>query len=270
MAWTYCFGGKSATHIESGTVFAVSYLNRNAQSVDDLTIVPDAKSSRRWTDDAILVLKQELWDHIQDSLVRVRVATLIQREFLGDNHRAASAISNVTGKRVSERTIQAWLIDPSKVSSRKCPAWALKAMQDYLAVPDNKRYLSEIAQYREQTTQQHNYLNDVYDKHQVRMATTSIESEKRALDSWQETNFNSLPIKLFELEKRVDGYLHYLSRSNAIITNALRKCDDFADFKRIVTEELEEAASIEFAVREARKAIEEGLEEFSNDEGLAT
>jgi len=269
MAWKYGFGGKSATHVDSGAVFTVSYRSTNVQSVDDLAIVPDAKSSRKWSDEDIVVLKQELWEHIQDLLVRDRVAALIQREFLGDNHRAASAISNVTGKRVSERTIQAWLIDPSKVSSRKCPAWALKAMQDYLAEPDNKRYLTEIAQYREQTTQQHNYLNDVYDKHQVRMATGLIDSEKRALDSWQETNFNSLPIKLFELEKRVDGYLNYLSRSNAIITNALGRCSDFDEFKRAVTEELEEAKSIEFAVREVRKAIEEGLDEFSNDEGLA-
>lgn len=269
MAWNFLLGCTSAKNTESGAEFSVTYKSRNIQSIEDFDVLPAEKSVRKWTKEELHAVKQELWEHDANRRVRDDVAALIQREFFGENYRAASAITKMTGKSISERTIQSWLIDPSRVSSRKCPAWALKAMRDYLAVPENKRNLEELAQYRKEFPQEAQFLNDVYDKHQVQMATAKIEDEKRARKRWEEASYSSLPTQLYELEKRVDGYLHYLSNTLAIITNTLSNCNDFDEFKRKVTVDLEAAFRAESAVSRTRKAIEEAREEFSNEEGLA-
>ncbi|WP_407278217.1 hypothetical protein U5817_17280 [Aromatoleum evansii] len=269
MAWNFILGGASAKDMESGAEFAVTYRSRNIQSVDDFDVRPTGNSVRKWTEEELHAVKEKLWEHHTDRRIRDDLAVLIQREFFGENHRVANAITQVTGKKVSERTIQAWLIDPSRVSSRKCPAWALKAIHDYLAAPENKRHLEELAQYRKEFPQQPQFLDDVYDKKQVGMATTEIECEKRARKRWEEASYNSLPTQIYELEKRVDGYLHYLSNTLATITNTLASCNDFDEFKRRVSADIEAAFRAESAVRRARTAIEEGREEFSNEEGLA-
>lgn len=268
MSWNFILGGTSAKDTETGAEFIVSYRSRNIQSIDDFDVLPTGKSTRTWTEEELHAVKQQLWEHNANRRIRDDVAALIQREFFGENHRAARAITEMTGKNVSERTIQSWLIEPSRVSSRKCPAWALKAMRDYLAVPENKRNLEELAQYKKEFPNEPRFLNEVYDKHQVSMATTEIESEKRARRRWEEASFNSLPTQIYELEKRVDGYLHYFSRTLSTITNALSRCNDFDEFKRTVSADIEAAFMAESAVKRARIAIEEGREEFSNEEGL--
>lgn len=269
MTWDFFLGGTSAKNTETGAEFSVTYRTRNIKSIDDFHILPTGESARGLTEDELCAIKQELWAHHVDRQVRDEVAALIQREFFGENHRAAKAITQMTGKNVSERTIQSWLIDPTRVSSRKCPPWALKAMRDYLEVPEKKRNLEELAQYKREFPRELRFVDEVYDKHQVRIATNEIEHEKQVRISWEEASYNSLPTKIYEFESRIESHLQHLSNTLATITNTLKNCNDFDDFKRKVCADLEAALIAESAVKRVRMAIEEGREEFSNEEGLA-
>lgn len=266
MAWEYTIHSSTATHLGSGAVFEVVYRSRNIQSVDDLDLIPTKKGKS--SSDDIAKLKQDLWHHIEAEQDRGALLAMIQKDFLGDYQRAAQAITGVSGQKVSERTIQAWLIDPSRVSSRKCPVWAVKALRDYLAVPENRRNLAELAEYREQIGQQRSRINDVIDRHQVRMATTEIEVEHANRQRWAECSFNELPTRLFELEKRFADHLEYLNCKLSAVMHALETSSTFEDFKRQVKDKINEEWMVSNVVRNARRAIEDGTHEFADEEGV--
>ena len=73
--------------------------------------------------------------------LRAQLFALIQHHFAGDNSWAAEILSQVPGKRVSHRSIQAWLIAPDKASSRTCPPWAVAKLKDHVVNPENQRLL---------------------------------------------------------------------------------------------------------------------------------
>lgn len=45
---------------------------------------------------------------------------------------SAKLLSNFTQRPCSVRTVRTWLNDPSKVSSRPCPDWAISALEDII------------------------------------------------------------------------------------------------------------------------------------------
>jgi hypothetical protein len=213
-------------------------------------------------------LKEDFWIFWENERRRFQLASLIRGKFLGENFRAADAITITSGKRVSARTLQSWLIEPGKPSNRKCPAWALKALEDFLADPQNEQDLARIAKHKSDFPQVFDHLDEIMDKREVEIATNAIAHDQCALEAWRKADFNSLPIKLFELEKRANRYLDYLGHTLLTITSALNRCKDFDVFKETVKEELRKAEVIDFELRTVQKAIEERQEEFSNDEGL--
>lgn len=268
MTWNSLRGFGSAVHTASGTKFTVNYLSTAVNTVDDIELVPALESKKKWSIEELLNLKRELWEHWENGQRRSELSSLVAGKFLGENWRAADAITKVTGKRVSARSLQSWLIDLQKPSSRKCPAWALKALRDYLDDPINAKNMEELAQFQSKYPKEYNHVEAVHDKRGVELATHAIEGDQRAIDSWRKTDFNTLPIKLFELEKRHDRYLSGLGSALATVTNALDRSKNFEDFKEAVRKELRDADSISFELSRVRKSIEDGIGEFSNVEGL--
>jgi hypothetical protein len=271
MTWNSLMGSGSALHIESGEKFTVNYYSKNVQTIDDFGIAPIPGSGKKWSSEELLRLKQELWEHWKNEQENERrrreLSSLINQKFFGENWRAADAIASLTGKRISARSLQSWMIDSHKPSSRKCPAWALKALQNYLDDPKNAQHLEEIAKFRSDYPKEYNHIEEIHDKRGVELATHAIEWDHRALERWRKADFNTLPIKLFELEKRIDGYLSDLGASLAVVTNALDQCENFEDFKEVVKKKLREADSVKFELQSVRKSIETNTDEFSNEEG---
>jgi len=50
---------------------------------------------------------------------------------------SAGIICKATQRPLSVRTVRSWLNDPDKPSSRPCPDWAVKALQDAVALTQN-------------------------------------------------------------------------------------------------------------------------------------
>jgi hypothetical protein len=268
MAWQHLFGTGTATQVESGAEFSVNYRSNNIQTIDDIELVPTPGGARKWSAEEMAGLKEDFWIFWENERRRIDLARLIREKFFRENFRAADAISSMSDKRVSARTLQSWLIEPGKPSSRKCPAWALKALRDFLADPKNEQDLARIAKYKSDYPEGVDHLGEIMDKREVEIATNAIARDQSALEAWRKTDFNSLPIKLFELEKLVKSDLGYLCHTLLTITSALNKCKDFDAFKETVKKELVQAEVIEFQIRTVQKAIEQSLEEFSNAEGL--
>lgn len=268
MAWNSWVGSKSALHIESGEKFTVNYYSENVQTIDDFGITPVSGNGKKWSSEELLRFKRELLEHWENECRRSRLSGLIKHKFCGKNWRVAEVIARVTGKDVSTRSVQSWLIDSGKPSSRKCPAWALKALQDYVDNPENLRDIEKIAEYESKHQKDRNHFEEIHDQRGVGLATHSIEWDQRALDGWQKTDFNTLPKKLFELEKRIDSYLAYLNGDLSAVTSALEECENFEDFRKLVKEKVNEADLIRFHIKKDRELIENKKGEFSNDEGL--
>lgn len=266
MAWKSWIGSESAIHIESGEKFTVNYYSKNVQTIDDFGIVPVPGSGKKRSSEELLCFKQELLDHWENNRRRSKLSGLIKQKFCSENWQAVNAINSVTGKAVSVRSIQTWLIDSEKPSSRKCPAWALKALQDYVDNPENAQNLEEIALYKSKYPKSH--LEEIYDSRGLELATHAIEWDQRALDGWQKADFNTLPRKLFELEKRIDSYLAYLNGDLSAVRSALDECDNFDDFKKLVKEKVDAADLIRFDIRTNRELIQNKKGELSNEEGL--
>ena len=266
MAWESWIGSDSAIHIESGEKFTVNYYSKNVQTIDDFGITPVPRSGKKWSSEELLKLKRELWEHWENNRRRSKLSALIKQKFCGENWRVVNAINSVTDKPISVRSIQTWLIDPRKASSRKCPAWALKALQDYVDNPENAQELEEIASYKSKYPKSH--LEEIYDSRGLELATHAIEFDQTALEGWQKADFNTLPKKLFELEKRFDSYLAYLNDDLSAVRSALDECDNFEDFKKSVKEKMNKADLIRSEIRKSRELIENKTGELSNDEGL--
>ncbi len=269
MTWLYFYPNTTAKHTESGTDFSIQYKSKKIQHADDIEIFPMG-DGKKWTHKELITLKDDLWLHMEADSRRSKLRSLIQDNFFGENSRIAGVISDVTKKNVSARTIQSWLIDLDKPSSRRCPAWAIKALDDYLADPKNKNELEAIAQHKPKYSQapSSTHWEEVYDKSEVNLATAEIEYERKTLNKWKTVDFNTLAIRMHELEIIFRAQIKNLEKENTIFKNALKNCDNFDDFKKAINTELDEKDALQSVIDSTRQAIEHATQELSNKKGL--
>ncbi|MCF7970083.1 MAG: hypothetical protein K9L22_02820 [Methylococcaceae bacterium] len=270
MAWLYFYPNTTAKQLESDTDFSIHYKSKQIQTADDIEILPIG-DGKKWTNKELITLKDDLWQHMEADSRRGKLRSLIQDHFFGEKGRVAGVISSITQKNVSARTIQSWLIDLDKPSSRRCPAWAIKALDDYLADPKNKSELEAIAQHNPKESQapsSTHWEEEAYDKSEVNLATAEIEYERKILNKWQTIDFNTLALRMHELEIIFRAQIKNLEQENAIFKNALKNCDNFDDFKQAIITELDEKDALQSAIDSTRKAIEQATQELSNKHGL--
>ncbi|VXC51249.1 conserved hypothetical protein [Burkholderia sp. 8Y] len=270
MAWIYSYLSNKGTHKETGTVFTIEYA-RNTQSKADITIRPTSGPRQQFSITEIETLKDELWAALLDERRRTMMRSLVENEFAGDRQYVASVISRFAARNVSARTVQAWLIEPGKASSRFCPEWAMKALLEYLSKPENQERLRARKEYKErQPWPQKRTVLDVADKHAVQFATTEIERDERMRKAWTDTTLGDLPSKLFELERRMTERIRYLEDRVSGLTSALKNGKSFDEYRAVVLDELNNRESEDYEVRKTRLAIEAQTGEFAHPEGLAS
>lgn len=268
MTWSFQQFASSATHLETKVVFDIEYA-RNIQSASDITMRQRDASSKRFTPAELAKLKDELWAHHLSERRRGDMRRLIENDFSGDRHVVADVISQLTARKVSARTVQAWLIEPGRPSSRQCPEWAVKALLDYKSIPDNAEALrarQEFESTRPMPPERTAF--DVLDKHAVRSATDEIESDRRNREAWRKASLTELPDRIFELQKRTESALATLQNVLGTMSAALKMGESFDDFRTKACNSIRDWESGRFYVSEARRAIESGTDEFANDEGV--
>ena len=131
MNWSYRYPSTRATHIKTGAVFDIKNIGHNG-TIDDLAFIQISGTEKRFSDEEISLFKKDFWGFYSEEKNRYEMTSLLNSEFMQDPLMVAQAIEAETKKSISTRTVQSWLIEPGKRSSRKCPEWALKALNDYL------------------------------------------------------------------------------------------------------------------------------------------
>ncbi|GAB3647848.1 hypothetical protein [Ramlibacter alkalitolerans] len=204
---------------------------------------------------------------------RNRLFDLVHNCFGGETDVVAHVIEeNTPGAKVSVRAIQAWLMPPGRVSSRNCPPWALKAVEDFVADPINQPRLQVMARRREEdirrVTTPVEWADKVRREKAVEFATCEIEDESRTLRQWQEQLGKDSGRYIFALELRLRSAERELSDSVAAIHQAVHGSENFEDFKKAYLEAERGRRLQRFSVKEARKHIENASEEFASDDGV--
>ncbi|MBN3726024.1 hypothetical protein [Burkholderia sp. Ac-20379] len=269
MNWKSKLWSDTAEHLESGTKFSIKYRSNRVKGIDDIDIAPIGRNDNRWSSEALLHLKNDLWDHWQHQIRRDKLSSIVRDKFFGECDRVAVAISNVSGKKVSNRSVQSWIIDVDKPSSRTCPPWAIKALSEYVEDPKNSSTLEWLQSKKEDDFRRTRSTLDLTYNRSVEFATREIEDENRILDSWKKASLTELPEKIANTFLRLERETSASSKVISIILNAIETSENLETLKDKVRTELRETHWSDNEVRRTRMAIENGTEEFSSPEGLA-
>jgi len=200
---------------------------------------------------------------------RFRLHGLVNKDFLGDIDWVANAIEQRTDKAVSVRTIQAWLIEPSRRSSRNCPEWALKALEEYLQDTSNeetilyrkKRYEDTISRIKSPLE----WSNEVRSKFAVEFATSQLENDSRTRGKWQKEFGTGQGSLIYELERRLQREITAHMKALSAIYKALDSSETFEDFREALKEQERADRLVDYFVKEAKHVIEHSSEEFADN-----
>lgn len=203
---------------------------------------------------------------------RWRLQRLVQEHFRRDNDLVARVIQEKTGDKVSERSVQAWLIAPGRKSSRNVPESAVKALEDYVADPENRQYLKDYGERRERilggADDLDAWTHEVRSNRSVELATATIEYEARRLRVWQDALGSQAGKMLFELERRLDAEMSSHRRVLSAINEGVRTADTFEAFKAVVQKNLRASDLQDLFVRDAKRAIDNNSEEFATADAV--
>ena len=252
MSWKYTLSSSHAVHIETGEKFAIHYVGGTVNSSEDFELVPLPGSAANWTEADLDALREELWAAMREAFeqanLRDKLAALVKNPLIGDPYQAADVIARISGKNVSQRSVQAWLVDPDKSSSRKCPDWAVQALESYLAEPENQKRLRDLLKYYKPAAAPP---VDAWAELVPSHARRSLPVDPRRQDEWQAAPLAALPGMLYEMEQRMDAYWHYFQQSlNAITATVLEEDLDLHEIRRRLRDKLDELRPLEQQLRD--------------------
>lgn len=235
MSWKYTLFSNRATHVETGETFGIEYISQKSKDDLDFELVPPPSDSAKilWSAPELERLKQELRiamrEEFEQAELRAKLATLVKNPLIGDHYQAADVISTVSGKSVSQRSIQSWLIEPDKRSSRKCPAWAVNALESYLAEPENQKRLRDWLSYYKASSAAASQPADTGAPPPAPRPT----AEQTRQQEWQNASLAELPGLLAAMEQRMEACIKHFSETLEAITSTLvDEGKDLDDIKR--------------------------------------
>jgi len=200
---------------------------------------------------------------------RLEMMRLMRNEFENNPLLVSRALGVKAERKVSPRTVQSWLVDPKKSSSRTCPAWALKALRDFLEEPSQRDLLNIWKDvYNDEASSQAEFRR-MYERDGVEKATNQIENDARALADWENASMATLARKLFKFERDTIGYLQFLHSQQMALLRGLENATSYEELRKVVLESIRDKDSADAYVLQTRRAIEAGKDEFAHPEGLA-
>ncbi|GKX50575.1 hypothetical protein [Budvicia aquatica] len=268
MDWTYGRKENQCTviHKPTGIEFAITH-GAHSYEVKDLELIN--KESVTLLSPQIDALRQEIKNIIIEKELKNAMGHFISFIFVDNITNAAFYLQKVTGKKVSARTIQAWLMPVTSASARKCPKWAVDALQSYK--DNNSQEIKEI-RIRENNILEHRLkqnipinANDIM-HNDVKFAESELQDEK-ALKEWvmQTTPQEALTYiidRLYTQNREIRGLSRCISNMNlACITS-----NSFEEFKsKYQRQELEDSYR-DSLINKAKRDIINNNAEFSTDD----
>jgi hypothetical protein len=203
---------------------------------------------------------------------RSRLMRLSSEFFKDDIDSVVRAIESVSGQHISVRSVQAWLIDPRRASHRKVPEWAIRALEEYVANPENQQEFQQLAERFDRRLKEPrsdlDWVDDVRQKHAVAFATSEIEAKSRHLAKWQEKLGVVAGEAIHEELWNSERELRSMSKGLAAIARALRESKTYEEFAANANNSMRSDDLTSLLVRETKTILEQKTGEFSNDEGL--
>lgn len=220
----------------------------------------------------VIVLDNHMEEQTAE-LRRLKLQALVGEHFANIHDLVVETIQTATGSKVSVRSIQAWLISPNRTSSRNCPSWIIKTLQDYVEDPAKREDLATRVAARQivdADLAKHPlaWSDKVRSEKAVEFATNEIEHDDRRLKHWQATLGLQNGKALFELERAMETERRALSHTVHCIHTAITSNTSFESFAESYRAQINGNDIARMFVRQARRAIEGKAEEFSNDDGL--
>ncbi|MBE0624565.1 MAG: hypothetical protein IH606_07135 [Burkholderiales bacterium] len=196
----------------------------------------------------------------------LQLEKLIREHFAGQNDWAASAIHKISGRSVSRRTVQAWLLRPDRPSSRNCPDWAYDALLGAISDPDcwkpGPRHSSLEAYSDDPFTK----ADEFADKYSVMYAAGEIEQEKQLRQKWESANVAGLPQMLFEFQRSIEKKIDEQYRLIDALIAGIKGSTDYSSLRDLVDKQLRADEIIRHEIRLVRSDMENATGELSSDQ----
>lgn len=246
MDWQYNYPANEAVHIATRTRFQIRF----ARGTNEFAITPMG-SADKLPDDEKLQLVEALRHHVKQEIRRRELRDLIAQKCGNDLTDAARAISLVEGKTVTTRTIQSWLIDPAKPSSRICPEWAVAALREKEA-PLRRTTQSEPKPVHDDPQAR---VAEVRNRRSLLIATEKMEQEEKRRIKWKKVPAADFPVAIADSETELWGWIHALEEREHAFFTALKVSSSFDEFKKKALEMREAISMKNFEIQQARQDV---------------
>jgi hypothetical protein len=257
MRWVAGNLGTTVSNQAMGVTFSATF--KRGSEEFELTLVKGSTS--KWS-------KQEHDNHLEaasqavrDERARRRMIGLLNDPYLGRSYlTAAHVIERRTGKKVTERAIQTWVAEPTRRSSRRCPNWALKAIQEHIDEKKQKGAKPPPPMPMEPR------LLEVLDKRIVGQADHAIDDDERGRAAWKAASFQEWPERIWKMQKdEMEWRMGHNHLIHAII-KALKTGKDLEEVRMILIDAIDEESSLGMYRTSTRSDMEAGRGEFGPPE----
>jgi hypothetical protein len=246
MAWKYEYPGKKALHEPTGLTFSITYDPVSPDTKIELASETERESSDAEVDE----LRQELASLIADERNQNKLSDLLSREFKGNISRVALILSSESGRTVSTRAIQAWLMHRDRPSSRRCPEWAVKTLRDLVSRQPDLPPCPEGLEPRESSWSPHEW--------PLKHAERHLHDEQEIRERWHRAGLTELPDHLSELELRLLSKLEESQATASILVDAIRHSSSYSELQEYLSKRLEQYYLGQHEIRSAARDLSEG------------
>lgn len=243
MEWQYDYPANEAIHTATKTRFQIRFTS----GTNEFAITPIG-SANKLPDDETSQLVEALRHHVTQEIRRRELRNLIAEKCGNDLTDAARAISLVEGKTVTTRTIQSWLIDPTKPSSRSCPEWAISALREK-ETPLRRTTQSEPKPFHEDPQA---WVAEVRNRRSLLIATEKMEQEEKRRIKWKKVPAADFPVAIANSETELWGWIHVLEEREHAFFTALKVSSSFDEFKKKALEMREAISMKNSEIQQAR------------------
>ncbi|SDO47106.1 hypothetical protein [Vreelandella arcis] len=267
MNWIYEYPSDKAVHRPTQLTFSITY---DPVTPDRKIKLADDKPENLQNVDIDNLIK-ELGQVIHGKFLQRRMETLLYNNFNGEFARAAHVLEQETKKKVSTRTLQAWIIPQDRPSSRRCPEWAVVALEEYADRNSDSLKCFKDQKNEFQKTRQgrlHENRKLMRDRELLKNAESYIARKQSITNKWKNIPVSDFPEQLAKLETSIVDQLDSQSQLLIELINGLREHDTYEEFKREYIEQIENSMALERQIKDTALDIQDRRKEFASDDGV--
>lgn len=267
MEFEYSYPSPTAKHVASGLVFDVTY---DSQTPDIGIRLAEGQTDTPSTS-ALEQVVRDLHLLVESERLKRRMSGLLMELFSNDFSHAALVLRNATNKKISTRTLQAWVIPTCRSSSRKCPSWAVEALERYAADNPNQAELSrQLLEHQKQreTKSGVGYLSRLADTEAVSFAEAKQAKDEALRRRILNASASGFPEVIADEIVKLRNEKECLQHQVSLFREAIREAVCFDDFKTRVEEKLNELSRFERRISETMEALQNHEAEFATEDGV--